>query len=266
MVEQHNLITGFPTETSLSVSPHTRRLADQLGVSFHDTGRLEHALTHRSLLNEHPERFPGQTSNERLEFLGDAVLNMLTATWLYEHYPEASEGHLTSLRSALVKTPTLARFARELHLGEYVRISRGEEANGARERLSLLADTFEAVLGAIYLDQGLAEARSFVLPFLEREAQRIASGQSDTDYRSRLQELVQSQHSVTPVYQTVQVSGPDHSRQFTIEVLVQGTCIGSGSGSSKQSAAQEAARAALERWGDQDIQHTQERSESGMEP
>jgi ribonuclease-3 len=197
-------------------------------------------------LNERPERQAGLFSNERLEFLGDAVLNLLTASWLYHTFPERSEGEMTALRAALVKTATLARFANELRLGQYVRISRGEDASAARERPALLADLFEALLGAIYLDQGVDVAAQFVRPFLQRETERIQTGQVDIDYRTRLQELMQARHGITPRYQIVDVSGPDHCRQFTIEVLVEDRQMGRGSGSSKQSASQEAARAALQ--------------------
>jgi ribonuclease-3 len=221
-----------------------QQLAD-LGVHFKDEHLLVSALIHRSFLNERPERRVGLASNERLEFLGDAVLNLLTASWLYHTFPERSEGEMTALRAALVKTATLARFANELHLGQHVHISRGEEASTARERPALLADLFEALLGALYLDQGVEAAGQFVQPFLQREIERIQTGQADTDYRTRLQELMQARHGITPRYQIVEVSGPDHCRQFTIEVLVADRQMGLGSGSSKQSASQDAARAAL---------------------
>jgi ribonuclease-3 len=225
---------------------HTSALADMLGVSFHNLDLLGSALIHRSFLNEHPERTEGLPSNERLEFLGDAVLNLVTASWLYQTFPERSEGELTALRAALVKTPTLARFARMLNLGEHVRISRGEASNAARERPALLADVFEAVLGAIYLDQGVDAATRFVQPFLQQETDLIIAGQSDIDHRSRLQEHIQARQGITPTYRTVQISGPDHRRNFTIEVLVGEERLGVGSGASKQVAAQNAARQALE--------------------
>ncbi len=217
-----------------------------LGVTFINPLLLENALIHRSFLHEHPELVNGLTSNERLEFLGDAVLNFATAAWLYDRFADRGEGELTALRSALVKTATLARFARELQLGDYIRMSRGEDSSAARNRASLLADVFEAVLGAIYLDQGIDAARAFVLPFLEREIERVLAGQVDVDYRTRLQERIQAEYGVTPVYRTAQVSGPDHRRQFTIEVLVGEDRLGLGIGPSKQAAAQDAARVALE--------------------
>lgn len=221
-------------------------LPERLGIAFDDERLLKSALTHRSFLNERPERNIGLTSNERLEFLGDAVLNFLATSWLYRNFPGHKEGELTTMRAALVKTSTLARFARELHLGSDVRISRGEDTNAARDRPALLADLFEAVLGAIYLDQGLETAQAFVEPFLQQEAERIQSGQTASDYRTRLQELAQARYNTTPSYHTVQVTGPDHCREFTVEVAIGEERLGTGTGSSKQNAAQEAARRALD--------------------
>lgn len=221
-------------------------LAEALGISFQDASLLQSALTHRSFSNEHPERSGGLPSNERLEFLGDAVLNMLTASWLYLRFPESSEGELTAMRAALVKTPTLARFARLFHLGSHIRLSRGADSPAERDRPALLADTFEAVLGAVYLDQGLDTARAFIEPLLQQEVDRLATGQGEVDYRTRLQERIQAAYSETPIYRTIEVTGPEHRRLFTVEVVVQGARIGTGSGSSKQSAAQDAARQALE--------------------
>ncbi|MCG8352386.1 MAG: ribonuclease III [Chloroflexales bacterium] len=221
-------------------------LLQTIGIVFQDELLLKSAFIHRSYLHEHPERTEGLPSNERLEFLGDSVLNFLTASWLYERFPAQTEGKLTALRAALVKTTTLARFARELRLGNYVRISRGEDSPAARDRPPLLADVFEALLGAIYLDQGLDTARSFVMPFLERELERILAGQVDIDYRTRLQEEVQALYGITPTYSLVDVTGPDHCREFTIQVMLSGDCLGQGNGRSKQQAAQNAARAALE--------------------
>ncbi|HMQ33254.1 MAG TPA: ribonuclease III [Chloroflexaceae bacterium] len=221
------------------------RLEELIGVTFNDERLLQSAFVHRSFMHEHPERAPGLTANERLEFLGDAVLNFITASWLYARFPAHSEGELTTLRAALVKTSTLAGFARGLDLGAYVRISRGEDTPTARNRPPLLADVFEAILGAIYLDQGLEAASAFVTPFLDRQLEAISSGTAEIDYRTRLQELTQSRLSLTPSYRTVEVRGPDHKREFTMEVLVGERPVGVGRGPSKQSAAQAAARAAL---------------------
>lgn len=233
-------------EQHLTASRQQAALAKTLGITFRNPALLERALVHRSFLHEHPERVPDQLSNERLEFLGDAVLNMLTATWLYQTFADHSEGQLTTLRAALVKTATLARFGRQLNLGRYLQVSRGEDSSAARERPSLLADSFEAVLGAIYLDQGIDAARHFLEPFLQQESERIESGHIESDYRTRLQEQVQARQGITPTYRTVRVSGPDHRRTYTIEVLVDNTQLGVGRGPNKQRAAQEAARVALE--------------------
>ncbi|NWF79283.1 MAG: ribonuclease III [Chloroflexi bacterium] len=222
----------------------TSSLEELIGVPFHDLTLLQSAFVHRSFMHEHPERVPGLSSNERLEFLGDAVLNFITASWLYERFPHHTEGELTALRAALVKTSTLASFARSLDLGRYVRISRGEDTATARNRPALLADVFEAVLGAIYLDQGIDAARAFVLPFLEHQIEAVLSG-AEMDHRTRLQEVSQARFNQTPTYRTVRVSGPDHEREFTLEVSIGQVVLGSGTGPSKQLAAQAAARMAL---------------------
>lgn len=223
------------------------RLEELIGVTFHDERLLQSAFVHRSFMHERPEQIPGLTSNERLEFLGDAVLNFIAASWLFERFPTLTEGQLTGLRANLVKTSTLAGFARGLGLGAHVRISRGEDTPAARNRSPLLADVFEAVLGAIFLDGGLDAARAFVLPFLERQLAAIESGTAEIDYRTRLQELAQARFNLTPRYKVVGVSGKEHEREYTQEVLVGEATYGVGSGPSKQAAAQAAARSALER-------------------
>lgn len=217
-----------------------------IGVTFHNPQLLRSAFVHRSFLHEHPERFPELSTNERLEFLGDAVLNFLTAAWLFTRFPTKTEGELTSLRAALVKTATLAGFARELDLGRHILISRGEDTPTARNRSALLADVFEAVLGAIFLDQGIAAARVFIEPYLDRQIAAIEAGLvAQVDYRTQLQERVQARFNQTPTYQTIAVAGPDHERTFTMEVHVGDRLLGVGSGPSKQAAAQAAAQQAL---------------------
>jgi ribonuclease III len=221
-------------------------LQRKIGITFLDQRLLQSAFIHRSFFHEHPELLSGVTSNERLEFLGDAVLNFLTADWLFQRYPERTEGELTALRAALVKTSTLARLAAGLGLGDYVRISKGEDTPAARNRPPLLADMFEALLGAIFLDQGLEAARSFVTPYLEQEMEAIHAGRAEIDYRTRLQERAQAIFNQTPVYRMVGSSGPEHRLEFTIEVLVGERALGTGKGPNKQAAAQGAARMALE--------------------
>jgi ribonuclease-3 len=219
-------------------------------ASFVDQHLLQAALTHRSFKQAYPERSEGVPSNERLEFLGDAVLTFLATAWIYEQFPDLSQGAMNGLRVSLVRTTTLARFARILHLGDVVRLSRAEESREGRERDTLLADVFEAVLGAIYLDQGIEGARAFVLPFLEDETRRVQAGQAETDYRTLLQHRLQSRYGLVPVYRTVEERGPPHQRQFTVEVMHDDQHLGVGRGTSKQAAAQEAARVALDRLGD----------------
>jgi ribonuclease-3 len=223
-----------------------RNLSTTLGVVFFNPRLLTIALTHSSYKKASPEQGEDLPSNERLEFLGDAVLTFLATAWLYERFPTENEGTLSTLRAGLVKRPTLARFARELNLGSHARLGRSEEARAGRERDALLADMFEAILGAIYLDQGIEPARAFVLPFFIAEIERILAGDADIDYRTRLQQSLQVSQGITPTYRTVSESGPPHRRHFTVEVWDRDQCLGSGSGTSKQAASQEAARAALE--------------------
>jgi ribonuclease III len=226
--------------------PSLDTLMQRLGVTFADQRLLRSALVHRSFVHEHPDQTLDLINNERLEFLGDAILNFLTATLLFERFPDRGEGELTGLRSALVKTSTLAGFARDLNVGAYLRLSKGEEQSGARERAALLADTFEALLAAIYLDRGLDVARAFVAPFLERQIERIATHGLTLDYKSRLQERIQAERNITPRYRIVSVVGPDHRREFTVQVHADDDLLGVGQGASKQAATQAAAQAALE--------------------
>jgi ribonuclease III len=216
------------------------------GIVLSDGQLLQIALTHRSFCKEHPERAGHLPSNERMEFLGDAVLNMVASEWLYQRFPESSEGDLSLLRSALVRMKTLARFAREFNLGDYARLSRNEENRNGRNRDALLADLFEAVLGALYLDRGLDAVRAFLAPLFERETARVLAGEADVDYRTLLQQTLQAEQGESPTYRTIDEHGPPHAPQFTVEVLCGEVCLGVGKGSSKQLASQEAARVALE--------------------
>jgi ribonuclease III len=223
--------------------PSLKQLIERLGVPSADEQLIKAALTHSSFRNEHYEE-DDLVSGERLEFLGDAILNYLTADLLYRQFPDQSEGQLTELRAALVRTSTLADFARKLDLGQYLRLSRGEEVNGARKRDSLLADTFEALLGAVFLDGGLETVRTMVLPFLE---QRLAQTNPHAllDVRSILQERLQAERNITPHYTVLLVTGPEHRREYTTEVYAGAERLGEGRGGSKQAAAQAAAQAAL---------------------
>jgi ribonuclease-3 len=218
-------------------------LAERLELSFRNKLLLSRALTHRSYLNEHPEALE---DNERLEFLGDAVLDFLVGAWLYNRYPEMREGRLTRLRSALVRTEQLADFARQIQLGKAMHLGRGEIQAGGRKRDALLCGTFEAFIGALYLDRGLEAVQHFIEPMLEPAAHNILSNRRDKDPKSLLQEAVQSQGYNPPIYRTVSASGPEHQKTFVVEVLVNGEVTTRGIGHSKQAAAKAAARQALE--------------------
>ena len=210
-----------------------------------DPSLLERALTHRSYLNEHLEI--ALEDNERLEFLGDAVLDFVTGAWLYNRFPELREGRLTSLRAALVKTDTLAEFAQRVGIAEHLRLGRGESESSGRGRTSMLADAFEAVLGALYLDQGLDAVQAYLEQLLPEETARILTEERDRDAKSILQEWSQAERGITPRYRTVAEEGPDHDKRFTVEVRIGDEVAGRGSGSSKQAGAQAAASDALSR-------------------
>ncbi|HNT23340.1 MAG TPA: ribonuclease III [Anaerolineales bacterium] len=217
--------------------------ARRVGLSFDNIGLLTRALTHRSYMNEHRDALE---DNERLEFLGDAVLDFLVGAWLYNRFPEMAEGYLTRMRAALVGNQQLAEFARQIHLGRAMRLGRGEADGGGRDRLALLGSTFEAVIAAIYLDQGIPTVRVFVEPLLEMAVQQILSARRDHDPKSLLQEWSQGQGYGPPLYKTVSDSGPDHDKSFDVEVIVNGKVYGRGSGHSKQAATKDAARQALD--------------------
>lgn len=217
--------------------------AEYLSSLFKDYRLFSRALTHRSYLNEHPEALE---DNERLEFLGDAVLDFLVGAWLYNRYPEMAEGSLTRLRAALVGNEQLGEFARQLGLGDVMRLGRGEAESGGRTRTALLGSTFEALVGALYLDGGIPAVNTFVEPLLEEASDMILSGRKDQDPKSLLQEWAQSQGFGTPYYQTITASGPDHEKVFEVEVVIGGKVYGKGQGHSKQMAAKSAARAVID--------------------
>lgn len=223
-----------------------QEFAERLNLSFSDSFLLTRALTHRSYLNEHPEAIE---DNERLEFLGDAVLDFLVGAWLYNRFPEMSEGNLTRLRSALVRTENLAEFADDIHLGSAILLGRGEDEAGGRERPALLCASFEALVGALFLEGGIPAVQAFVEPRLEPAARKILSGHKDRDPKSLLQEWAQSAGHGTPYYRTIAAKGPDHAKTFDVEVHINGKVYGRGSGQSKQAAAKEAAQQALNELG-----------------
>lgn len=214
--------------------------------TFTNTKLLDTALTHRSALNEKGNN--SSESNERLEFLGDAVLELIATEFLYRKFPKEPEGTLTAYRSALVKTTSLAEVATKLGLGEQLKMSKGEEATGGRNNPSLLADTLEAVIGALYLDQGTEAVITFLNEHLFTSLDNILEQRLYKDPKSELQERVQAQGLETPSYQVVSEAGPDHSKEFTVAVYVGTTLIGQGQGKSKQQAQQAAAQEALEKY------------------
>ena len=215
-----------------------------LGVSFREPSLLEMAVAHSSYINENPGI--AAESNERLEFLGDAVLGLVVAEKLYQDFPELTEGEMTKLRSGLVRRDTLARVAKAIGLGDYLYLGKGEEASGGRRKTANLAGALEAVIAAVFLDRGSAIARDFVLNLLKEELLKMDSLGVGVDYKSRLQEVIQSRQQLSPTYRTIAATGPDHDRRFIVEVMVGDAVLGRGSGKSKKLAETEAARSALE--------------------
>jgi len=215
-----------------------------IGISFSQESLLGQAFVHSSYSNENPDfAWP---SNERLEFLGDAILNLIVTEELYKKFPTLPEGELTEIRASLVCRDTLAELASSLKLGDWLLLGRGEEANSGRAKTSNLANAMEALVGALYLDQGLAKARRFVLRQLKPELEKIRSGRTIPNYKALVQELIQGQKRPTPVYRLVEVTGPDHNRQFTLDILVDGEALGRGTGRNKKVAESQAAKAAWE--------------------
>ncbi len=215
-------------------------LEKTIGYRFRQKELLARALTHRSAVRE--SRKGGH--NERLEFLGDAVLELATTEYLF-HISERPEGDLTNWRSALVQRENLAAVAREIQLGQYLNLSRGEEASGGRERASTLSNALEALIGAIYLDKGFEEAKQFCLQFILKRLEELLAAGKDRDQKSVFQEFAQEKFGITPHYETLSAVGPDHKKNFTCAVYIGKEKIAEGKGNSKQKAEQDAARAGL---------------------
>jgi ribonuclease-3 len=222
-------------------------LEETLAIKFKDRSLLVQALVHSSYLNEHPET---TSCNERMEFLGDAVLGLIIAQKLYEDHPEFSEGALTGARSFLVCRSSLAQIARNLHLGDYLDLGKGEEASGGRRKPANLASALEAVIAALFLDQGLEASREAVLRLFQTDLETGLSGGDSTDYKSRLQETVQGSGQPSPSYWMVTATGPDHNKDFLVEVRSRSAVLGRGSGKSKKAAEMAAARDALSQLAD----------------
>ena len=218
------------------------KLEEKIGYRFHDRNLLETALTHSSYANEkHADDNP---SYERLEFLGDSILGLVTAEFLFRHEPRLPEGRMTRLRAELVCEASLHKTALALGLGGYMRLGRGEELTGGRERPSILADMVESIIAAIYLDAGMDEARRFVLGHVLKDAE-ISDTHRSADYKTQLQELVQRKSNQHISYRLAEESGPDHNKRFTFEVLINDAVAGRGSGRTKKEAEQMAAQKAL---------------------
>jgi ribonuclease-3 len=221
-------------------------IQERIGYGFRDRRLLLCALTHPSYVNEHPDEGP---DNQRLEFLGDAALGFTVALWIFRRYPDFEEGEMTRLRAALVREETLAGFAAQLGLGPLLRLGRGEEEGGGRDRQANLGDAFEAVVGSLYLDGGPAPVERLVHRLIAPAAEAILAAEADQDAKSRLQEWAQAELALTPRYRIVGQSGPDHDKTFTAEVLLGREVAGRGHGHSKQAAERAAALEALQSHG-----------------
>lgn len=218
-----------------------------IGIDFRNKSILTQALTHRSYLNENRDIKGGH--NERLEFLGDAVLELVITHYLYEKYPSKTEGDLTSIRSALVNAQTCAQVAGELGVNNFLLLSRGEAKDTGRARQYILANALEAIIGAIYLDQGYESAKEFIMRTIASLTERIVADELWVDAKSKFQERAQDEVGITPAYRTLKEVGPDHDKKFTVGVFLNNEKVAEGSGDSKQDAEQMAARHALKEKG-----------------
>lgn len=221
------------------------KLIKRLKINFKNPKILGQALVHRSYLNETAGK--KLTANERLEFLGDAVLSFIVSDWLYQQFPDYSEGNLTNLRSNLVKTTSLAKIAQNLKVGEHLLLSRGEKTSNGQKNPSLLANTLEAIIGAIFLDQGLKTTRQFIKTNFSPLLEALIRRGEFKDYKSLLQEKLQAKTGQAPIYKIIKEEGPDHAKVFTVGVWSQNKKIASGQEKSKQKAEEKAAQAALEK-------------------
>ncbi|MCK4259036.1 MAG: ribonuclease III [Halanaerobiales bacterium] len=221
-------------------------LEKQINVEFKNKAYLKKSMTHKSYANEN--RHKKAKPNERLEFLGDAVLNLVISEYIFKRYPNYPEGELAKTRAVVVSSLTLARISKRINLGQFLLLGKGEEMTGGRERDSILADVFEALLGGIYLDQGLEVAREFIHAHLIDEILSVERGEHIHDYKTLLQEEIQKRSNTRPIYQVASEEGPDHNKQFDIEVEFSGKIIGKGTGKSKKDAQQKAAEDALQRF------------------
>jgi ribonuclease-3 len=222
-----------------------QKLQQDIGIFFNALTLLQQAFLHSSFVNEN-QNF-STPDNERLEFLGDAVLNFVVAEKVYQEFPNLTEGALTTVRISLIREDTLAQLGAELNLGDYLQLGKGEETSGGRQRQSNLADTFEALLGAIFLDQGLTTVKDFILSRLDSHFTEIKTRGLGQNYKAKLQEFTQGTCKQLPVYRIVQSSGPDHDKKFIVEVTLDNKVLGTGAGKSKKAAEIEAARSACKK-------------------
>lgn len=222
----------------------TTELKERYGIVFHDVNLLEQAFTHSSYVNEH--RYLKLSDNERLEFLGDAVLELLVSQYLYKQFPDLPEGKLTKMRAAIVREDSLSKFAKECHFDQYILLGKGEENSGGRQRPALLCDLFEAFLGALYLDQKAPAAKKFIAEVIFPKIDAGAFSH-EMDHKTHLQEVLQRQGDVNIEYRLVNEEGPAHDRIFSVEVFVDEKLIGEGQGKSKKLAEQDAAEKALKK-------------------
>jgi ribonuclease III len=220
-----------------------KKFESKIGLKFKDKELLKRSLTHRSFLNENKDE--ELKNNERLEFLGDAVLELIISEYLFNTYPERAEGDLTSFRAAVVKTDSLAKISKQLGIGEFLLMSKGEEMTGGREKDYLLANTFEAIIGALYLDQGYEPVKEFLIKHLVPQISTIVKYRLDIDSKTKLQETTQTKFKTTPVYKVIKEKGPDHNKIFTVAVMIKGKIYGEGEGITKQKAEDAAASQAL---------------------
>lgn len=244
----HEIKTGHLDQALIEIDS----LQEILGITFREVSHLRQAFVHRSYLNE-THSFSVE-SNERLEFLGDALLDFVVAERLYSDFPSSPEGDLTKLRSSLVRTETLARIASSMKLGDYLYLGKGEDGSGGRLRQRNLASVLEAVIGAVLVDRGFDVAREFILTIISDELKLVTSKKPKKDPKSKLQEAIQAEQRLTPTYQTVDSMGPDHDKVFIVEVFTGETLLGQGSGKNKRAAEQEAAKSALKKLkGEEDL-------------
>ncbi len=219
-------------------------LQKKIKVKFNDKSLLNRALIHRSYLNEAPS---DQKDNERLEYLGDSVLALIVNEYLFKRFEDYVEGDLAKIKSAVVSESTLAKVSNEINLGSYILMGKGEEQSGGRQRPSILANTLEALIGAIYLDSGLKASKQFVLGLLKRDIERIDKLSYLRDPKTTLQEYVQKKYKERPVYEVIRESGPDHQKEFTVRLVIHDSEVAQGTGNSKRKAEMDAARKILER-------------------